>query len=707
VNLAAIVRPFCRVSKVIAVALAIAVCALITSSMRAGALTQTASVPASGDTEIRSANRMVNQGSASTVTVDGDEPADTGKNTAALIRFSLPTLPAGATITDTKLRLNVTNSSADTYSVFVMRKAWVEGEATWNMYETASVWDLAGGRGTTDRAFPAIASITPGATGVQSFDLGTAFDQQVGDWVSGKEANNGIQLINTDATDGFDFSTREVASASQRPQLIITYDEGTDADTTPPESTIDSGPSGTITVDSASFAFSSSEAGSAFECSLDGAAYSACTSPESYTNLSGGSHTFSVRAKDGAGNVDPTPASTTFSVEVPPPPPPADTTPPESTIDSGPSGTVSSASASFTFSSNEAGSTFECSLDGGHFASCSTPKSYSGLSDGSHTFEVRAKDDMGNVDLTPATRVWTISTTLPPLPDVSKLTWAPPVLTNPITVNVPANDTRYGNGVTKVMLASGQDARINLPSTTKAGGLWIEGGRNVIVIGGHIQPNPNHSTISGALGMRGIYVKNNTGVVHIEGVLIDSPDDREYDAMEIDSGGTTLQLENNRWLRVAGTYSTNHGDVLQPYGTGVREVRIDKLTASSRYQGLQLYDQYNGPVTAKRVDLTARPQTSGTSGGHMVWVGDDSCGQLSPYSFSEVYVRPRPDRTLGDSIWPTSSASGCPAQLLNGFASWPLFPAISGDVALGPPPGGEFVAAGVAGLDYVSPGYQQ
>jgi hypothetical protein len=707
VNLAAIVRPFCRVSKVIAVALAIAVCALITSSMRAGALTQTASVPASGDTEIRSANRMVNQGSASTVTVDGDEPADTGKNTAALIRFSLPTLPAGATITDTKLRLNVTNSSADTYSVFVMRKAWVEGEATWNMYETASVWDLAGGRGTTDRAFPAIASITPGATGVQSFDLGTAFDQQVGDWVSGKEANNGIQLINTNATDGFDFSTREAASASQRPQLIITYDEGTDADTTPPESTIDSGPSGTITVDSASFAFSSSEAGSAFECSLDGAAYSACTSPESYTNLSGGSHTFSVRAKDGAGNVDPTPASTTFSVEVPPPPPPADTTPPESTIDSGPSGTVSSASASFTFSSNEAGSTFECSLDGGDFASCSTPKSYSGLSDGSHTFEVRAKDDMGNVDLTPATRVWTISTTLPPLPDVSKLTWAPPVLTNPITVNVPANDTRYGNGVTKVMLASGQDARINLPSTTKAGGLWIEGGRNVIVIGGHIQPNPNHSTISGALGMRGIYVENNTGVVHIEGVLIDSPDDREYDAMEIDSGGTTLQLENNRWLRVAGTYSTNHGDVLQPYGTGVREVRIDKLTASSRYQGLQLYDQYNGPVTAKRVDLTARPQTSGTSGGHMVWVGDDSCGQLSPYSFSEVYVRPRPDRTLGDSIWPTSSASGCPAQLLNGFASWPLFPAISGDVALGPPPGGEFVAAGVAGLDYVSPGYQQ
>jgi hypothetical protein len=613
VNLAGILHPFSRVDKVIAVTLALAACVFITSLTKAAAVTQTVNASASsGDTEIRSANPTTNYGSATTITVDGDEPAGTGRNTGTLIRFSLPTLPAGVTITDTKLRLNVTNSTTNTYNVFVMKKAWVESQATWNIYRTGSAWELAGGRGTTDRESTAIATITPSVTGIRDFDLGARFDQQVGEWMRGAEVNNGIQLINTGAWDGFDFTTRESATASLRPQLIITYSDGSVADTTPPDTAIDSGPSAT----------------------------------------------------------------------------------------------VSSTSASFSFTSNEPG-TFECQLDLGSWSACTSPTTYSGLANGSHTFSVRATDNAGNVDVTPATRTWTIDTTLPPLP--GKLAWAPPVLTNPITVDVPANDTRYGNGVTKVMLASGQDARINLPSTTKVGGLWIEGGRNVIVIGGHIQPNPNHTTVSGALGMRGIYVKNNTGVVHIEGVLIDSPDDREYDAMEIDSGGTTLQLQNNRWLKVAGTSSTNHGDVLQPFGTGVRAVRIDKLTASSRYQGLQLYDQYNGPVTAKRVDLTARPQISGTSGGHMVWVGDDSCGQLSPYSFSEVYVRPRPDRTLGDSIWPTSGAdaSTCPAQLLNGFASWPLFPAITGGVSLGPPPGGEFVPVGAAGLYYVSPGYQQ
>jgi hypothetical protein len=94
-------------------------------------------------------------------------------------------------------------------------------------------------------------------------------------------------------------------------------------------------------------------------------------------------------------------------------PPPSDTTAPETTIDSGPSETVSSASASFGFSSSETGSTFQCSLDGAAFASCASPKDYTGLSEGSHTFEVKATDAAGNTDTTPASRSWTVDTTAP------------------------------------------------------------------------------------------------------------------------------------------------------------------------------------------------------------------------------------------------------------------------------------------------------
>jgi hypothetical protein len=54
-----------------------------------------------------------------------------------------------------------------------------------------------------------------------------------------------------------------------------------------------------------------------FECSLDAAAYAPCTSPATYSALSAGSHTFAVRAKDQAGNVDASPATATWTVSIP------------------------------------------------------------------------------------------------------------------------------------------------------------------------------------------------------------------------------------------------------------------------------------------------------------------------------------------------------------------------------------------------------
>jgi PKD domain/Bacterial TSP3 repeat/Right handed beta helix region len=186
-------------------------------------------------------------------------------------------------------------------------------------------------------------------------------------------------------------------------------------DTVPPNTTIGSGPSGTTTVTTASFSFSSSEPGSSFQCQLDGSQWTACTSPAAYSSLGAGGHSFSVRATDSAGNIDPTPATRSWSVEITSPPPP-DTTAPETTISAGPSGSTTETSASLSFSSSESGSSFACKLDGGSYSSCTSPKSYSGLSLGAHTFSVIATDAAGNADASPATRSWTIVEATPPPP---------------------------------------------------------------------------------------------------------------------------------------------------------------------------------------------------------------------------------------------------------------------------------------------------
>lgn len=86
---------------------------------------------------------------------------------------------------------------------------------------------------------------------------------------------------------------------------------------------------------------------------------------------------------------------------------------PQTTITSGPPTFSASAAASFRFASSETNSTFGCSLDGGAFSPCSSPKSYFGLSNGTHTFSVRAKDAAGNVDESPASRSWKVDTVAP------------------------------------------------------------------------------------------------------------------------------------------------------------------------------------------------------------------------------------------------------------------------------------------------------
>jgi hypothetical protein len=88
---------------------------------------------------------------------------------------------------------------------------------------------------------------------------------------------------------------------------------------------------------------------------------------------------------------------------------------PETTITSGPSGPVSSTSATFGFSGSsvEGFVSFECSIDGGGFSPCSSPKSFTALTQGQHTFQVRAKDRFGRVDSTPAQRTWTVDTVAP------------------------------------------------------------------------------------------------------------------------------------------------------------------------------------------------------------------------------------------------------------------------------------------------------
>jgi hypothetical protein len=210
------------------------------------------------------------------------------------------------------------------------------------------------------------------------------------------------------SADGYETKTSPVFGT---PSAVSDMDVELDPiqeDTTPPETTITAGPAAGSTTNSssASFVLTSSESASTFECKLDAGNWGSCTTPRNLTGLTDGSHTFMVRATDAAGNTDQSPASRTWTV---------DTTAPNTTITAGPTqgSTTNSNSATFEFTSSESPATYECKLDAGEWGSCTTPKNLSGLSDGSHTFMVRATNSVGNTDPLPASRTWTVDTTAP------------------------------------------------------------------------------------------------------------------------------------------------------------------------------------------------------------------------------------------------------------------------------------------------------
>jgi large repetitive protein len=194
---------------------------------------------------------------------------------------------------------------------------------------------------------------------------------------------------------------------------------------------ISSSPTALTKETSATFSFSSNKMSSTFTCQLDGREPAPCTSPVSYAALVRGTHTFTVGATDPAGNAS---APTSFAWTI-------DTTLPGAAIVSGPASLTNRTSATFTFSSSKPGSAYFCAIDGAAaFDSCSNPATISGLSDGRHTFAVRASDELGNVDPVPATYGWTVDTVLP----ATTITSRPPAVTTKTTATLTFSSTKPG-----------------------------------------------------------------------------------------------------------------------------------------------------------------------------------------------------------------------------------------------------------------------
>jgi hypothetical protein len=183
------------------------------------------------DVRIRLAAPTSNDGSGATLEATA---YDVGDDNRFLIRFAgLSNIPSTATIDSVTLTLNcsanLANLSApNEVQIYRCTRAFVEGQATWNIYSTGNSWATAGGTGTGDSEASASHVEAPSAgTGDKTFSsAGLIADVQA--WVDGSVTNNGWLVKHSGDPSGsaqtkvYEFVSSEGTDGS-RPELSVTY----------------------------------------------------------------------------------------------------------------------------------------------------------------------------------------------------------------------------------------------------------------------------------------------------------------------------------------------------------------------------------------------------------------------------------------------------------------------------------------------------
>lgn len=245
-----------------------------------------------------------------------------------------------------------------------------------------------------------------------------------------------------------------------------------------------------------------------------------------------------------------------------------------------------------------------------------------------------------------------------------------------------------GDGPTHTELDPETDYVIMLPDKPKNGSTVLDGGRNIIVPGGHIIMSKGETDLE----RRALYIKDATGTVRIEDLFIEGTDDAEFDAIAISAPEAVVELINIRVEDVHGTFAGFHGDIVQPFG-GVRKLYVNGLTGYSSYQGFYLY-QTSGPIGSVElwnVNLSYNPNPDDDTT-FLLWL--EGCSSY-PVTIRNVYIQPRENqKVVRHAVKPNDvKPPQCRAIQEGDIVSWPNIQAVDGEVIDGTPPAGDFVPA--------------
>jgi len=175
------------------------------------------------DTYLNQSSASSNYGNKTTLYVDGDDPAGTGRDLSALLYFDLSNIPTNALVTGATLTLYVTDATPSGYPIYALNRDWVETQVNWTRAASGTNWATAGALGAADRGSTELASVAASSTGFNSVSLNASGVAQVQNWVTTPANNHGFIIASSSLTDKFAFYSSEIWYTSWRPKFVVNY----------------------------------------------------------------------------------------------------------------------------------------------------------------------------------------------------------------------------------------------------------------------------------------------------------------------------------------------------------------------------------------------------------------------------------------------------------------------------------------------------
>lgn len=220
--------------------------------------------------------------------------------------------------------------------------------------------------------------------------------------------------------------------------------------------------------------------------------------------------------------------------------------------------------------------------------------------------------------------------------------WAFPEMDNPTII-----DLSKTGGQTNWSFSSTQDVIFIGSDTPRTSQLKIDGGRNVVVLGGEFAPVGDSKSAT-------IQIQNVTKAIHVEGVHIDSKNAAQ-DGIAVSGAGSsqpTVTVQNSVIENIHGTQSGVHGDVFQTWGP-VGDMRFYNITGDTSYQGFFISPQYSPGHKSADFENVNISYNGGSGYTYQYWFLDGSNQTPYPVTLKNVYATERDGQNAVDaSVWP-------------------------------------------------------